>query len=94
MRIETNEIPMYEEDGVRMYSVVSVDGLPGTCGLCFSDVPAVAEIESVDFDADDHERRHTTTLFACRDDAPARASVLFDNPGRFELFNGTLQPAA
>jgi hypothetical protein len=57
-------------------------------------VSAVAKITSVDFDASDHEHRHTTTLFTCRDDAPARAAVLFDNPGRFELFNGTLQPAA
>jgi hypothetical protein len=91
------DVPMREEDGVRMYSVINVDGLPGTCGLCFRDVPAVARIESVEFDARDagkFEKYRTTTLFVCRDDAPARAALLFDSPGRYELFNGVLQPAA
>lgn len=90
--VDFREVPFYEEDGVGMYSVVEVDGLPGSCAICHREVPAVARIESTEIHAD-NEHRHTTELFLCRDDAPARAAILFDNPGRFELFNGILQPA-
>lgn len=77
------------------YSLVRVDGLPGSCGICFRDVPAVAETQAVDdaSDAGRLERCRTTTLFTCRECSPGRAAVLFDAPG-LELFNGSLQHAA
>jgi hypothetical protein len=92
MRPETEEIQMREEDGVRSYSVVSVDR-GGVCDICLQDVTETAEIVRTELYDDDGASR-SDTLHICEGCA-YRIGALFapHNAGK-ELFCGVLQDAA
>jgi hypothetical protein len=91
LRLETDEIQMRGEDGVRVYSVVRVDR-GGVCDICLQDVTETAELSRTDVYDDAASR--TDTLDICEGCA-YRVGALFapHNAGK-ELFCGVLQDAA
>ena len=88
IRLETDEIQMREEDGVRSYSVVHIDR-DGVCDICLQDVLETAELARTEIYDDGASRRDA--LHICQG-CTYRVGALFatHNAGK-ELYCGVLQ---